>query len=622
MHLLLVRPKNISPTSIRNQRHSLINLLQSSTTTNKQLKQIHAHLLLRNSLSHSLLYLHNSMLLAYANSPTPNDAFSFFATQMGHLPWDKYTLQFLLKASSKSKSLFHTTHVHLMILKRGFSSYTTLMNAILSCYALCDRLQDARNLFDGMPQRDIVSFNSMIHKYAESGNMDDAFRLFQQVPSPNVITWTTLVFGFSSNGDISAAREVFERMPERDVVSWNAMISSYVQNHDPFEALQLFRRMLAENVKPNSTTVCGALSACGSLGALETGKWIHVYINKSRFQLDPFLGSALIDMYSKCGITELAVEVFGCLKEKTLCTGNALINGLAMNGNAEQALDLFNKMVNDKGFRPDEVTFVGVLLACSHGGFLDEGRRHFYGTMKEYGITPVLEHYACMVDLLSRSGLLMEAEEVIRNMPITPDVVVWRALLGGCRLHKNVELADKIVLEMEAQGSGDYVLLSNLYASVGRWEDVEKVRKFMRHRGIKKIPGCSSIEVDNTIHEFISGEKSHPRYAMICKKLEELGMKMSEDGYSVETSVVLYDIEEEEKEQALGHHSEKLAIGFGLISTAPGSTLRIVKNLRFCTDCHNVTKLISKICNREIVVRDRTRFHHFKDGICTCKDYW
>ncbi|KAJ4954282.1 hypothetical protein NE237_011065 [Protea cynaroides] len=621
MNLHLVRPKNISPTSLRNQGYNLINLLQSPSTTTKQLKQIHVQLLLRNSRSHSILYLHNSMLLAYANSPTPNDAFAFFATQMGHLPWDKYSLQFLLKASSKSKSLIHATHVHLMTIKLGFASYTTLMNAILCCYALCDQLQDARNLFDVMPHRDIVSFNSMIHKYAESGNMDDAFHLFQQVPAPNVITWTTLVFGFSSNGDLSAAREVFEWMPERDVVSWNAMISGCVQNQEPVEALQLFRLMLTQNVNPNSITLCSVLSACGSLGALETGKWIHVFVNKNRFRLNPFLGSALIDMYSKCGVMDLAVEVFRCLEGQNLCTRNALINGLAMNGHAEQALDMFNKMVDD-GFRPDEVTFVGVLLACSHGGFLEIGTRHFYTTMKEFGITPVLEHYACMVDLLGRSGLLMEAEKVIRNMPITPDEVVWRALLGGCRLHKNVDLAEKVVIEIEARGSGDYVLLSNLYASVGRWEDVEKVRKIMKHRGIKKRPGCSSIEVDNKIHEFISGDNSHPRYAAICEKLEELGMKMSEDGFSAETSVVLYDIEEEEKEQALGHHSEKLAIGFGLISTVPGSTLRIVKNLRFCIDCHNATKFISNICNREIVVRDRTRFHHFKDGICSCRDYW
>ncbi|OVA12548.1 Pentatricopeptide repeat [Macleaya cordata] len=496
------------------------------------------------------------------------------------------------------------------------------MNSILHCYALCGRIEDARNLFDEMTQRDVVSFNSLIHGYAELGDMDSAFQIFQQVSSPSVVTWTAMVVGFSRNADIMAARRVFEEMPDRDLVSWNAMISGYVQNKVPVEALNLFRRMQTENFKPNAVTIVTVLSACASVGALDTGKWVHMFINKNQLQLNPFLGSALIDMYSKCGVVDFALEVFGYLKEKNTCTWNALINGLAMNGHAEQALDVFNKMRIDRSIRPDKVTFVGVLLACSHGGFIEEGKKHFYCSMKEYGVTPIVEHYACMVDLLGRFGHLNEAQEVIRSMPIAPDMVIWGALLGGCRLHKDVELAERVVLEMEAHGSGDYVLLSNLYASVGRWRDVEKVRKIMKDKGIKKTPGCSSMEVDNMIHEFKSGDKSHPRYTEICEKLEEVGKKMGGDGYLAETSVVLHDIEEEEKEQALGHHSEKLAIGFGLISTAPGTTLRIVKNLRFCNDCHSASKLISKICNREIVVRDRIRFHHFKDGMCSCKDYW
>nr|UPT49512.1 pentatricopeptide repeat protein AaPPR728 [Agave angustifolia] len=227
-----------------------------------------------------------------------------------------------------------------------------------------------------------------------------------------------------------------------------------------------------------------------------------------------------------------------------------------------------------------------------------------------------------MVDFLCRCGLLKEAEDIVRRMPMKPDVSVWRALLGGCKVHKNVELAEKIVSEMEGRESGDYVLLSNLYASVGKWKEVEKVRRIMKDKGIEKTPGCSSIEISNTIHEFISGDKSHPRYSDISAELEELGKRMNKEGYRAETTEVLYDIDEEEKEHALGHHSEKLAIGFGLISTAPGTTLRIVKNLRVCTDCHIATKLISKICKREIVVRDRVRFHHFKDGVCSCNDFW
>ncbi|RWR93639.1 pentatricopeptide repeat-containing protein, chloroplastic-like protein [Cinnamomum micranthum f. kanehirae] len=616
-----IQLKQFSLASIQHHKQTIIHLLQSPSTTTKQLKQIHAQLLQSPS-SFSSFFLCNSLLFAYAASSTPTHAFSFFATQMGHLHPNNFTFQFLLKASSKSKSVFQTVQIHSMTLKLGFGSYTFLQNAVLHCYVVCGCVVDARQVFDEMPHKDVVSFNSMIHGYCNSGEMDAASRLFSQTPDPNVISWTAMVVGYSSIGDVAAARQLFDRMPDRDLVSWNAMISSYVQNRHPIEALNLFCQMQAENFTPNPVTVSSVLSACANVGALDTGKWIHVFLNKKHFRLDPFLGTALIDMYAKCGVVELALEVFGRLQERNSCTWNAMINGLATNGHAKQALDLFSKMQVDRSVRPDEVTFVGVLLACSHGGFLEEGKKHFYCTLRDYGVNPLVEHYACMVDLLGRYGLLKEAEHVIRNMTIVPDVVVWRALLGGCRLHKDVELAERVVSEMEARDSGDYVLLSNLYASIGRWDDVEKVRKIMKDQGIQKIPGCSSIVIENTIHEFISGDKSHPRYAEINEKLEELGRKMAAVGYLAETGVVFYDIDEEEKEQALGHHSEKLAIGFGLISTAAATTIRIVKNLRVCNDCHTVTKLISKIYNREIVVRDRVRFHHFKDGECSCKDYW
>lgn len=473
-----------------------------------------------------------------------------------------------------------------------------------------------------MPQRDTVSYNTMISGYFESRVVGSAVELFGCVPNPNNITWTAMITGLSNSGDVSSARRHFDEMPEKDLVSWNAMVSGYVHNQQPIRALELFSRMQSERFRPNRVTVVEVLAACASLGALDAGMWVHVYVGKNKFRLDPFLGSALIDMYAKCGAVEFALDVFGSLKERNTCTWNAMINGLALNGHAERGLDIFGRMQLERDVRPDEVTFVGVLMACSHGGFLEEGRKHFYGTIERYGVSLILEHYACMVDLLCRCGSLKEAEDIIRRMPMKPDVVVWRALLGGCKLHRNVELAEKVVSEMEAHGSGDYVLLSNLYASVGRWNEVEKVRRIMKSKGIEKTPGCSSIEISNTIHEFISGDKSHPRYDDICAELEELCMRMSKEGYRAETTEVLYDIDEEEKEHALGHHSEKLAIGLGLISTAPGTTLRIVKNLRVCADCHSATKLISKVCKREIVVRDRVRFHHFKDGVCSCNDFW
>ncbi|KAG9457537.1 hypothetical protein H6P81_002045 [Aristolochia fimbriata] len=617
-----VRTKQLSSVPLgRGVRADIRNLLRSPSTRIKQVQQIHARFVVRCYPPPSL-YACNSVLFAYARSPLPSQAFAFFATQMRHVKPTTVTFQFLLKACSRSTSLVQTSQIHPLTLKLGFCLYTFLQNAIIYCYGLCGQLVDARRVFDELTHRDVVSFNSMIHGYAAVGDMNSASDLFAQLPEPNIVSWTALVTGFANKGDVFEARRVFDKMPERDLVAWNAMISGYVQNRHPVQALNLYNQMQIEKFNPNTITITSILSACANVGALDIGKWIHVYLNKNNVLLDPFMGSSLIDMYSKSGAVDLALQVFENLPEKNTCTWNAMINGLAMSGHTRETLELFNKMQLDGSVRPDEVTFVGVLLACSHGGFVEEGKRHFYCTMKQYGVVQLVEHYACIVDLLGRSGQLKDAEEVIRNMPIEPDIVVWRALLAGCRLHKSVALAEKVVSEMEAKSSGDFVLLSNLYASVGRWDGVENMRKTMIHKGIKKIPGCSSIVLDNTIHEFISGDKSHPRYSEIIAKLAELGRKANSDGYYAEVSSVLYDIDEEEKEQSLGHHSEKLAIGLGLISTAPGSPLTIMKNLRVCDDCHSMTKFISRICNREILVRDRIRFHRFKDGFCSCNDYW
>nr|UPT48389.1 pentatricopeptide repeat protein AaPPR16 [Agave angustifolia] len=611
------------PSNYSSQTKTLTKLLHSPSLTTKQLQQIHTHLLTLTPPQNPPLNLSNSLISAYASSLTPTNAFTFFASHMhpSHNA-NSFTFQFLLKSASKCRSIAQSTQLHSLTLKLGFIPYTPVQNALLNCYLACGRLDSARFLFDEMPRRDTVSYNTMISGYFESGNMGSAIELFDCVPSPNRITWTAMITGFCNNGDVLSAGRHFDVMPEKDLVSWNAMISGCVHNQQPLQALSLFARMQVEEFRPNRVTIVSVLSACASLGALDAGKWVHIYVKKNKFRLDPFLGSGLIDMYAKCGVVEFALDVFGSVKEKNTCAWNAMINGLALNGHAEKALDVFGRMQHERNVRPDEVTFVGVLMACSHGGLLEEGRRHFYHTSEKYGVSLILEHYACMVDLLCRCGLLKEAEDIISRMPMKPDVVVWRALLGGCKVHKNVELAEKIVSEMEGRESGDYVLLSNLYASVGKWKEVEKVRRIMKDKGIEKTPGCSSIEISNTIHEFISGDKSHPRYSDISAELEELGKRMNKEGYRAETTEVLYDIDEEEKEHALGHHSEKLAIGFGLISTAPGTTLRIVKNLRVCTDCHIATKLISKICKREIVVRDRVRFHHFKDGVCSCNDFW
>jgi len=274
---------------------------------------------------------------------------------------------------------------------------------------------------------------------------------------------------------------------------------------------------------------------------------------------------------------------------------------------------------------PDEITFVGVLSACSHSGLVDEGWRCFNSMSHDYGLKPEMEHYACMIDLLGRSGHLYEAERFIENMPYKPNTTMWGALLSACRLHGNMDLAKTAAEELfklEPQNTANYVLLSNIYAACGRWGDVEKVRTLMRDRGIQKHPGCSWIEVKNQVHAFLVDDKSHPQAEKIYALLDSLTSQIKEAGYVPNTNLVLHDVEEEQKENFLSYHSEKLALAFGLISTSPSIPIRIIKNLRVCGDCHTAIKLISMIVQREIILRDANRFHHFKDGLCTCGDYW
>ncbi|KAE8723569.1 Pentatricopeptide repeat-containing protein [Hibiscus syriacus] len=270
-------------------------------------------------------------------------------------------------------------------------------------------------------------------------------------------------------------------------------------------------------------------------------------------------------------------------------------------------------------------TFIGLLNACSHMGLVAEGSQFFSGMTRGYGIIPEIEHYGCMVDLYSRAGLLQEAHAFIMNMPIKPNGVVWGSLFVGCKIHKNIELGEEAtrhLARLDPLNDGYYIVLYNIYAEAERWEDAVRVRKLMKNRGVKKTPGCSSILVDGVIHEFVAGDDSQSQAIEIFEMWEKLVDYMKLRGYKPDTSVVLLDVEEKEKEKFLYRHSEKLALCFGLLNTPPGSVIRIMKNLRVCEDCHAAFKLISSIVSREIVVRDRNRFHCFKDGACSCQDYW
>nr|GEY49447.1 pentatricopeptide repeat-containing protein At5g66520-like [Tanacetum cinerariifolium] len=488
-------------------------------------------------------------------------------------------------AISRQGDLNYALNVHAQILKFGYHSDGFCLNNLILMYVSFKSLEEARKVFDKMPQQDVVS-------------------------------WTTLISGYSQSGYIDDARRVFDLMPQRNPASYNAMIAAYVQSNHFREAFLLFDEMRSDQVKLDKFVAASMLSACTGLGAMKQGEWIHDNIKKSGIEIDPKLATTIIDMYCKCGSLEKAFDTFNELPRKGVSSWNCMIGGFAMHGKGEAAIELFKKMGNES-IPPDYITFVNLLSACAHSGLVKEGHYYFQHMVKVYNIMPGMEHYGCMVDLLGRAGKLDEAMKLIKEMPMSPDVGVLGALLGACKIHKNVELGEQIgkkVIELEPHNSGRYVLLANIYASASKWEQVANIRKLMNDRGVKKAPGFSLIEMGGKVNEFIAGGRAHPDSKEIYAKVSEMLACIKSIGYVPEPESVLQDISEEDVENPLFYHSEKLAIAFGLLKAKPGETFRITKNLRVCKDCHEASKLISKYFDQEIIVRDRSRFHHFKHG--------
>jgi pentatricopeptide repeat protein len=554
-------------------------------------------------------------------------------------------------------------NVHSYIVKSGLYSDVYTGSALVTMYSKCGYVEDARKVFDEVSRLNVVVWSAMIAGYAQNEQGGKALEIFHQMQlvglKPNKFTFASVVTACASLealeqgkwvhalivksslesevtvanalvtmyvkcNNIDDARTLFDRRVERNVISWTSMITGYAQNGKGEEALKIYGEMQRAGIKPNQFTFTSVLSACATLAALKKGIEIHRQIVNRELDSEVPVGNALITMYSKCGSIEEARNVFDKMPKRKASTWTAMITAYAQHAYVEEALQLFKQM-QQEGMKPNNITFVSVLVACSRVGLVDEGRELFNSMSRDHGIIPAIEHYACMVDLLGRAGHLNEAEEFINQMPLEPTLVVWRTLLGACRIHGDIELGKRVaerILELEPENDATYVLLSNIYAAAGKWVDVSHIRQMMKDRMVKKEPGHSSIEVNGRLHMFVARDRSHPKTEEIYAKLDDLSQKIREAGYVPDTSCVLHDVSEEKKEHFLSYHSEKLAIAFGLISTPPNTTLRIVKNLRVCGDCHTATKFISKIVGREIVVRDTYRFHHFKDGCCSCGDYW
>ena len=359
---------------------------------------------------------------------------------------------------------------------------------------------------------DVYLGNTLIDYYGRRGALQQAEKVFSAMREKNIVTKNAMIATYSKAGEVVSARKIFDAIPDKDLISWSSMITGYAQSNCFSDALALFRKMQLAKVKLDEIVLVSVLSACAHLGALELGKWIHQYIERNNIKSDIYVGNSLIDMYSKCGCIMKAFEVFRKKEGRDTLTWNSIIFGLATHGFAESALKVFDDMLIE-GFRPNDVTFLGVLIACAHSGMVDKGLGYFHSMREGHGVEPEMKHYGCVVDLLSRSGDLEKAFEFIEEMPVRPDPVIWRTLLGACKVHGNVGLAEVVsekLVEVDDRNSGNYVLLSNAYASVNRWDEAMKVRAMMTGSDKGRMPGCSSVDVskfDEDIKVFVTALK-------------------------------------------------------------------------------------------------------------------
>ncbi|XP_065880721.1 pentatricopeptide repeat-containing protein At1g08070, chloroplastic [Euphorbia lathyris] len=416
------------------------------------------------------------------------------------------------------------------MLERNVFAWTSMIKGFISC----DDIETAHRLFDLAPERDIVLWNTVISGYIEKGDMLTARELFSRMPRKDVMSWNTILSGYANKGDLQAFERLFDEMPERNVFSWNILIGGYARNGHFLKVLSSFKSMLVErNVDPNDATLVTVLSACARLGALNLGKWVHVFAESNRYKGNVYVGNALIDMYAKCGHLENALNVFKSMEIKDLISWNTLIGGLAIHGRGAEALSLFSQM-KIAGEKPDGITFIGVLCACSHMGLIVDGFLYFQSMTDDYSIVPQIEHYGCMVDMLARAGHLAQAVDFVTKMPMEADAVIWASLLGACRIYKNVELAElalQKLIEFEPKNPANYVMLSNIYGDLRRWKDVARFKVAMRDTGSRKIPGCSLIEVNDGVFEFYSLDERLPESQLIYTTLRGLTKLLKSSGY-------------------------------------------------------------------------------------------
>ncbi|XP_004230390.1 pentatricopeptide repeat-containing protein At3g49710 [Solanum lycopersicum] len=611
---------------------------------------------------------YNTLISAYADLGYTLPALRLFLDLKDTgLVMDGFTLSAAITAANDNVDFI--TQLHSLSISAGLDSYASVNNTLITYYGKNGHLDYAREVFASMGEiKDEVSWNSMIVAYGQHREGIKALALYKEMELrdlyldmftlASVLTALTSMedlrgglqfhgrlirMGFHENphvgsglidlyskcsASISECKKVFQEIPYPDLVLWNTMISGYSQSELCEEAVACFRQMQLAGHQPDDCSFVCVISASSNLSSPSQGKQIHSLAIKSSIPSNRIsVNNALIAMYSKCGSVQDARLLFDRMPEHNAVTLNSMIAGYAQHGHGTESLLLFAWML-ESNIKPTNITFISVLSSCAHTGKVEEGKKYFGLMTDKFGINPEAEHYLCMIDLLGRAGKLEEAETLIETMPYNPGTIGWGSLLRACRTHGNIELATKAAnhcVQLDPSNAAPYVMLAHMNACLGRWEEVASIRKEMRDKGVRKQVGCSWIEVANRVHVFVAEDSSHPMIKLVYKFWEEMSKKLKQEGYTPDLRWALMrddGTRQEEKERSLWHHSEKLAVAFGILSTKDGEPILIIKNLRICGDCHNAIKILSGMTGREITVRDCHRFHCFKGGACSCGDYW
>ncbi|KAL9174079.1 hypothetical protein ABFS82_02G029100 [Erythranthe guttata] len=573
---------------------------------------------------------------------------------------NEVTIATVLPAFGKLGVALIGKSVHCYWIRHNFGCNVFVETGLVHMYSKFGCLKIARKLFDNMPERNVVSWNAIISGYSENEFGEEALSMFNEMRrkgfSGDIFTLTSLLsspdlrvgsaihgllIGTGYENDalvktalmelyincdfVDDAYSIFKEIDRKDLVAWTLMLRGFSKSGNWRRTIEHFNNMMGEDgIKLDSVSLITILSGCSFSGALQQGRRVHALVIKTGFQADIFTGSALIDMYANCASMEDAKTCFERMEEKDVACWNTLISGYGMIGCGNEAIELFSQMKNS-GLVPDESTFVSVLCSCSNTGLVDLGLQIFDRMQKLWNIIPSSKHYACVIDLLGRSGRVNEAYSLMKRMHLQPGVEILSSLLTACRIYKNLEVGIEIsrkLFELKPNDAGYYVLLSNMYALAGDWDCARTSRTYLKSNNLKKNPGVSSIEISGEIFTFMASQKDHLFYMEINEFLKDLIFKIKSEGYEVDTDSVFLDVSNDVKKDILFHHSEKLAIAFGLMRTKPGTVIRVTKNLRICKDCHSACKFVSKVYARVLVIKDANRFHVFRDGVCSCRDWW